>query len=158
MYMLASYMQLLAVGYWDVGQGTNGLANVTQKEPICNTLISQSGIASTIRVIPYTLLLVVFVLIVLAGQSQSWLRMKMPAAWRDLLDAWALHSPGQLHRELTERIQGKFEKVDTGADWPTVDAFRLGPRVVTRDNMKRFDTASEPHVQCCLRHLFTKLA
>jgi len=59
--------------------------------------------------------------------------------------AWSLHTPGQLHREVTERIRGPFGKVNTLDAWPTVDTYHLGPAVVVQSGAKRFGSVGDGH-------------
>jgi len=95
---------------------------------------------NTIPVVPYSLLLAFLLLIVLLGNNRLWPLGRLLPGYRNLLDVWTLYSPGQLHREVTERIRGKFQGIDTTVDWPTVKSCHLGPTVVIHDGVKRFDS------------------
>jgi hypothetical protein len=136
MLMLASYMQLSAVGYWNTGNGTEGF---THEGSLCTKVVTEFPKLITIPVIPYILVVVTLVLVVLMGRAKSFLPRRMwSPAHRNLFDAWVLHSAGQLHREVTERIHGGMEKVDTVTDWPTVRTFHSGPKIETYCDTKRF--------------------
>jgi hypothetical protein len=136
MLMLASYMQLSAVGYWNTGNGTEGFDH---EDSLCTKVVTEFPQLVTIPVIPYILVVVTLVLVVLMGRVKSFLPRRMwSLANRDLIDAWVLHSAGQLHREVTERIRGRMEKVDTVTEWPTVRTFHLGPKIETHWDTKRF--------------------
>jgi hypothetical protein len=143
MIMLSSYMQLSAVGYWNVSGGTTESLSPTQKNSICNKIISQSAKVITIPVIPYILLLLSLLVVSLLPFAMKLVPMeRLATAYRNLLEAWTLHSPGQLHREVVERIRGTFEYVDTTADWPTVESAHLRPFISIQMNTRRFGTGA----------------
>ena len=141
MFMLASYMQLSAAGYWDVGDGVQGFGEPNNRDPLslCNNVILESSSANTLPVVPYVLVLVSLILVGLMGRMNSLLpRRVLSASQRDFHDVFMLYSAGQLHREVVERIRGYFVNVDTTDEYPTVDTFHSGPAVVRIQGKKRF--------------------
>jgi hypothetical protein len=139
MFMLASFMPLSAVGHWDAGNGTDGFFNVSRPASICNNIITESSKAATIPVKPYVVLVVLLIFTGLLGRMHSVLpRRLLSTTQRILHDAFVLFGAGQLHREVTERIWGRFVKVDTAEEFPTVDTLHLGPLVVCHQGVQRF--------------------
>ncbi|PVF94014.1 hypothetical protein CPB86DRAFT_789466 [Serendipita vermifera] len=53
---------------------------------------------------------------------------------------WALHLPGQLHKKLTKKLNGKdFKVVDTQSLWPNAP-FASGPITITRKGVKELES------------------
>jgi hypothetical protein len=152
MFMFASLGQLAALGFWDVGTGTFGL-DPSEPGSMCKNTLMDSSTVTTIAVLPYSILLGTLLLIVLVGKIPLWPRRRLSRPHRELLDVWTLHTPGQLHREVTERIRGRFGEIDTRAEWPTVDTYHMGPTVVTEDDVKRFGSGMRFTRHMCLLRL-----
>jgi hypothetical protein len=136
MLMLASFVPLSAIGYWDVGYGLVGLHSANPRS-LCRITIMQSLTVITVPALPYVIILVVTLLVVLISYATCCVRGRS-TRMSNLLNVWMLYSPGQLHREVTERIRGAFAVVDTTTAWPTVRRRHLGADVVIRDKQKCF--------------------
>lgn len=136
MLMLASVVPLSALGHWDVGFGSVGLHR-SNPQSLCRNVIMQSPAVATVPALPYVTILAMTLLIVLISYGTSCVRGKS-TRMSNLRSVWVLYTPGQLHREVAERIRGEFAAVDTSTSWPTVRKRRLGPDIVTRHQQKYF--------------------
>ena len=138
MLMLASFASLSATGYWDVGYGSVGL-HPTNPRSLCRGVIIQSPTVITVPAIPYVIILTVTLLVVSISYTTLCVQGRSTRV-SNLLNVWTLYSPGQLHREVTERIRGEFAVVDKTTAWPTVREGGLGADVVIRDKQVCFGT------------------
>jgi hypothetical protein len=98
-----------------------------------------SSTLTTTPVLPYLLCIIASLFIVLISYSGSFhfSRRLLFSSFARLFNIWALHRPGQLHRELTEGLRTRrFKRTSTKDGWPTAP-YQSGP-TITRKGPERF--------------------
>lgn len=140
MVMWASYVQLSATGYWYSTLWAPNITTEADPNSLCNKVIMESLKVTTIPVIPYSMITICSLVIVSVSYSSSlrFVRKTGVASIGRLFNIWALHRPGQLHREATERLRGRDFKFNNRIDpWPSIP-YQSGPSIITREGSERF--------------------
>ncbi|PVF94016.1 hypothetical protein CPB86DRAFT_789468 [Serendipita vermifera] len=140
MILTASAAQLSVNGYLNMSLAVASFKTPDHPDSLCNHVIMESSTVVTIPVLPYALIASFSILIVAISYSVSFdaTRNMLFSSLRRHHDIWTLHLPGQLHKGITERLNGKdFKLVDVDAHWPNAP-FASGPVVVTSNGVKKF--------------------
>ncbi|PVF94015.1 hypothetical protein CPB86DRAFT_818323 [Serendipita vermifera] len=140
MLITASAAQLSVNGFMNATLLVSPFKTSDHPESLCNHVIMESSTAVTVPVFPYTILAGFSLLIVGISYATSLdvARNMLFSSLRRYHDIWTLHLPGQLHKGITERLNGKdFKPIDVDAPWPNTP-FASGPVVVTSNGVKKF--------------------
>jgi hypothetical protein len=146
MLMQASYAQLSTVGYFDLhNQSVDRALTLDPSSPhsVCKNIVMQSPGVVTMPVLSYAVLLAILFFTSLASYVKYLPRRVRFSSLDYWLDAWLLYTPGQLYREVTERVRGDFTYVGSKDLWPTVATHHLGPEVVIINNRKRLGSRTD---------------
>ncbi|PVF94018.1 hypothetical protein CPB86DRAFT_876697 [Serendipita vermifera] len=142
MTMLASSAQLSVNGFLNISTGAASFETPDHPASICNRIIMESSTITTVPVLPYALFTGFSILIIAISYAGS-----LPLAGKSLFsslmryhDTWTLHLPGQLHKEMTESLNGKeFKFVDVDSPWPNAP-FASGPVITTHHGINHFES------------------
>ncbi|PVF94017.1 hypothetical protein CPB86DRAFT_828903 [Serendipita vermifera] len=103
-------------------------------------VIIESPGMKTVPVLPYALLTGFSILIVAISYTGSFpfSRKLLFSSAKHYHTMWTLHLPGQLHKRVTESLNGKdFKLVDAESPWPNAP-FSSGPVIIAHNGVNRF--------------------
>lgn len=138
MVMLTSFPQLSVTGYWNVVNGViDFIGDESSPESICKNVIRESPDVTTFPVLPYALFIIFSILILVVSYSGqfSLLKQKLPSSLGHYSDLWNLHTPGKLHKRVTESLRGRdfdSSSLDTTGRWPDFYYSRTGTTICLR--------------------------
>jgi hypothetical protein len=146
MLMLGSYGQLSATGYWNLGNGAMYLSTDANPDSLCNKVVMESPSVTTLPVVPYVIFLVSSIFILSVSYAGSFLhpRKGLSSQLERLFKIWVLHTPGQLHKEATERLRGcdfSSDHLSMTNKWPDI-RHQSGPVIAIRNGALRFGSGS----------------